>query len=188
MRNKDIQKPLRYPVDHCPVYLWRYYRYCVLLYYPSIILRHSCDRMCLGTGELLVVATIIITLLPSASVPLLSISSGHSYTLLHYWHSRLLVVGKCPDIPWQHEFLPNSWLPSSYQVRSLKHLLLQCRSYINWQSTRVDVSHYFMLIERSACKASNQINHEKWPLVAWHVSKSIFQKWRAGSYTFWIEK
>ena len=45
-------------------------------------LRCSCDRICRGTGELLGVATIIITLLPRlASVPLLL---SISYTLLHY--------------------------------------------------------------------------------------------------------
>ena len=65
---------------------------------PSL-LRHSCDRMCLGTGELLGVATIIITLLPSlASVPLLL---SISYTLLHYLLLTLGALGggkMCPDI------------------------------------------------------------------------------------------
>ena len=70
--------PINPHIKNLFVYIWMSLKSALC---PSL-LRHSCDRMCLGTGELLVVATIIITLLPSlASVPLLL---SISYTLLHY--------------------------------------------------------------------------------------------------------
>ena len=83
--------------------------------------RHSCDRMCRGTGEL-----------PRLSLPpprLLTSLSAHSRTL--HSHSRLLVVGKYPNIPWQHDCLPHifyKYLPFQIQDSGAYNIYF----YVSW--------------------------------------------------------
>ena len=110
MLNKDIQKTLKAPVDHWGLFICEGIIGVVFpdIMIPPLLSQSLCAPLARVTGcargqesclECWPQSSLhIVTHLP-ACVPSSVSLSGHSYTLLHYRHSRLLVLGKCPDIP-----------------------------------------------------------------------------------------